>query len=82
MSGRRHAMSWRKVAQSLQGLAAHGSLFTFTLLLVLKLDHIASFSWWFVFNSYVFKFFKIYDCIICNLSLYTVWNFIMLWFLL
>ncbi|KMS97552.1 hypothetical protein BVRB_5g126120 [Beta vulgaris subsp. vulgaris] len=49
MSGRRHAMSWRKVAQSLQGLAAHGSLFTFTLLLVLKLDHIASFSWWVVF---------------------------------
>uniref|UniRef100_A0A803MXM6 Uncharacterized protein n=1 Tax=Chenopodium quinoa TaxID=63459 RepID=A0A803MXM6_CHEQI len=42
MRGRRHAMSWRKVAQSSQGLAAHGLLFTFTLLLVLKLDHPSS----------------------------------------
>ncbi|XP_021761265.1 uncharacterized protein LOC110726112 isoform X1 [Chenopodium quinoa] len=49
MRGRRHAMSWRKVAQSSQGLAAHGLLFTFTLLLVLKLDHPSSFSWWTVF---------------------------------
>ncbi|XP_021849860.1 uncharacterized protein [Spinacia oleracea] len=49
MRGRRHAMSWRKVAQSAQGLAAHGLLFTFTLLLVLKLDHITSCSWWTVF---------------------------------
>ncbi|CAO2818394.1 unnamed protein product [Amaranthus hypochondriacus] len=49
MIGRRHAMSWRRVAKSLQGLAAHGLLFTFTLLLVLKLEHVASYSWWVVF---------------------------------
>ncbi|KAL2935751.1 E3 ubiquitin-protein ligase XIAP [Bienertia sinuspersici] len=45
----RHAMSWKRVAKSLQGVSAHGLLFTFTLLLVLKLDHMASFSWWIVF---------------------------------
>lgn len=42
-------MSWRRVAKSLQGFAAHGLLFTFTLLLVLKLDHTVSYSWWTVF---------------------------------
>ncbi|KAL6584404.1 hypothetical protein OROMI_003693 [Orobanche minor] len=38
-------MSCRRVVKSLQGVAAHTSLFCFTLLLVLKLDHIISYSW-------------------------------------
>ncbi|RVW45553.1 hypothetical protein CK203_034909 [Vitis vinifera] len=44
----RRVMSWRRVATSLQAPAAHGLLLTFTLLLVLKLDHAVSYSWWFV----------------------------------
>ncbi|KAL5722264.1 hypothetical protein ACHQM5_005804 [Ranunculus cassubicifolius] len=43
------AMSWKRVAKSAQALAAHGLLFAFTLLLVLKLDHTISSSWWLVF---------------------------------
>lgn len=42
-------MSWRRVGKSLQAVAAHTSLFCFTLLLVLKLDHIVSYSWWIIF---------------------------------
>ncbi|PIN05761.1 putative E3 ubiquitin ligase [Handroanthus impetiginosus] len=42
-------MSWRRVAKSLQGVAAHASLLCFTLLLVLKLDHSVSYSWWVIF---------------------------------
>ncbi|KAL7099079.1 hypothetical protein ACP275_09G059400 [Erythranthe tilingii] len=42
-------MSWRRVSKSLQGVAAHISLLFFTLLLVLKLDHIVSYSWWVIF---------------------------------
>ncbi|KAJ0614916.1 putative transcription factor C2H2 family [Helianthus annuus] len=43
-------MSWRRIAKSLQAFCAHTSLFSFTLLLVLKLDrHIFS-SWWIVFS--------------------------------
>ncbi|XP_051147944.1 uncharacterized protein LOC127263053 [Andrographis paniculata] len=42
-------MSWRRLGKSLQAVAAHSSLFLFTLLLVLKLDHTASYSWWNVF---------------------------------
>ncbi|XP_074317222.1 uncharacterized protein LOC141653384 isoform X1 [Silene latifolia] len=51
MSGerRRYAMSWRKVAKSLMKLGAHVFLFSFTCLLVYKLDHMASYSWWTVF---------------------------------
>ncbi|KAJ9708110.1 hypothetical protein PVL29_000259 [Vitis rotundifolia] len=45
----RRVMSWRRVATSLQAPAAHGLLFTFTLLLVLKLDHAVSYSWWIIF---------------------------------
>ena len=41
-------MSWRRVLKSIQALAAHTLLFSFTLLLVLKLDHTVSSSWWFV----------------------------------
>ncbi|PSS08313.1 Kinesin-like protein [Actinidia chinensis var. chinensis] len=46
---RRKAMSWRRVSKSVQALAAHAFLFCFTLLLVLKLDHIVYYSWWFIF---------------------------------
>ncbi|GFZ05905.1 transmembrane Fragile-X-F-associated protein [Actinidia rufa] len=45
---RRKAMSWRRVSKSLQALAAHAFLFCFTLLLVLKLDHVVYYSWWFI----------------------------------
>ncbi|KAI5568919.1 hypothetical protein BDE02_12G045200 [Populus trichocarpa] len=42
-------MGWRRVLKSLQALAAHSLLFSFTLFLVLKLDHVASYSWWLIF---------------------------------
>ncbi|XP_057951753.1 uncharacterized protein LOC131146288 isoform X2 [Malania oleifera] len=42
-------MSWRRVAKSAQALAAHSFLLFFTLLLVLKLDHIVFYSWWIIF---------------------------------
>ncbi|KAM7471161.1 hypothetical protein LguiA_009344 [Lonicera macranthoides] len=45
----RKSMSWRRVAKSSQTLAAHCFLFSFTLLLLLKLDHSVFFSWWIVF---------------------------------
>ncbi|KAK4263746.1 hypothetical protein QN277_029121 [Acacia crassicarpa] len=47
---RRRLMSWRRVAKSLLAFAAHGLLFSFTLLLVLKLDHVVNYSWWTVFS--------------------------------
>lgn len=46
---RRKAMGWRRVAKSAQALTAHGLLFCFTLLLVLKLDQSVSYSWWIIF---------------------------------
>lgn len=42
-------MSWRRVAKSAQALAAHAFLFSFTLLLVFKLDHVVYYSWWVIF---------------------------------
>ncbi|KAG5392547.1 hypothetical protein IGI04_022510 [Brassica rapa subsp. trilocularis] len=42
-------MSCRRVLKSIQALAAHSLLFSFTLFLVLKLDHTLSSSWWMVF---------------------------------
>ncbi|XP_039040482.1 uncharacterized protein LOC120178750 isoform X2 [Hibiscus syriacus] len=42
-------MSWRRVLKSAQALAAHTLLFCFTLLLLLKLDHVVSYSWWTIF---------------------------------
>ncbi|CBI15413.3 hypothetical protein AAG906_014101 [Vitis piasezkii] len=42
-------MSWRRVAKSLQALTAHSLLLSFTLLLVLKLHHTISYSWWIIF---------------------------------
>ncbi|GKV43906.1 hypothetical protein SLEP1_g51145 [Rubroshorea leprosula] len=46
---RRGVMSWRRVAKSLQALVAHAFLFSFTLLLALKLDHAVTYSWWVIF---------------------------------
>ncbi|XP_022973618.1 uncharacterized protein LOC111472200 [Cucurbita maxima] len=43
-------LTWRRVFKSLQALAAHGFLFSFTLTLALKLDHLVSYSWWVVFS--------------------------------
>ncbi|XP_024972451.1 uncharacterized protein LOC112511182 isoform X3 [Cynara cardunculus var. scolymus] len=42
-------MNCRRVAKSLQPFSAHTLLLCFTLLLVLKLDHLVSYSWWIVF---------------------------------
>ncbi|KAG4930226.1 hypothetical protein AAZX31_17G117600 [Glycine max] len=43
-------MSWRRVLNSAQALAAHTFLLCFTLFLVLKLDHNLSCSWWVIFS--------------------------------
>ena len=51
-------MSWRRVLKSVQGVAAHTLLLCFTLLLVLKLDHVVSYSWWSVFLSFSIFFFQ------------------------
>ncbi|KAJ8774529.1 hypothetical protein K2173_016975 [Erythroxylum novogranatense] len=42
-------ISWRRVAMCLEALVAHGLLFSFTLLLALKLDHAVAYSWWIIF---------------------------------
>ncbi|ESW15785.1 hypothetical protein PHAVU_007G102000 [Phaseolus vulgaris] len=49
---RRRVMSWRRVAKALQALVAHALLFSFTLLLALKLDCLLpdSWTWWKVFS--------------------------------
>ena len=44
----RRVMTWRRVGKSLHALVAHGLLFAFTILLVLKLDHAVRYPWWFV----------------------------------
>ncbi|CAL0299744.1 unnamed protein product [Lupinus luteus] len=48
----RRLMNWRRVAQSLQALIAHVLLFSFTLILSLKLDHLLPYTWtwWVVFS--------------------------------
>ncbi|XP_011077304.1 uncharacterized protein LOC105161348 [Sesamum indicum] len=43
-------MSWRRVFKSLQVVLAHGLLFSFTLILSLKLHHALSYSWWLIFS--------------------------------
>ncbi|CAL5198536.1 unnamed protein product [Lathyrus oleraceus] len=43
-------MSWSRVLKSAQALAAHTFLVSFTLLLLLKLDHHISSSWWMIFS--------------------------------
>ncbi|KAB1221134.1 hypothetical protein CJ030_MR3G024379 [Morella rubra] len=47
---RRRVMTWRRVARSLQALVAHGLLFSFTLLLALKLQNAVPYSWWIIFT--------------------------------
>ncbi|KAL3512290.1 hypothetical protein ACH5RR_025007 [Cinchona calisaya] len=42
-------MSWRRVGKALQALTAHSLLLCFTLLLVLKIDHVVFYSWWLIF---------------------------------
>lgn len=49
ISRRRRVMSWRRVGKSVQALVAHALLFSFTLLLSLKLQRALPYSWWFVF---------------------------------
>lgn len=49
MDEHRRGMNWRQVAKSLQLVTSHALLFSFTLLLLIKLSNdVASFSWWFV----------------------------------
>ncbi|MCL7042043.1 hypothetical protein MKW94_029673 [Papaver nudicaule] len=43
-------MSWRRIAKSAQAFIAHGLLFCFTLLLLLKLNHVVTYSWWTIFS--------------------------------
>ncbi|KAL8035236.1 hypothetical protein ABFS82_12G081300 [Erythranthe guttata] len=43
-------MNWRRVFKSLQVLLAHGLLFSFTLILSLKLHHSLNYSWWLIFS--------------------------------
>ncbi|XP_030970655.1 uncharacterized protein LOC115991039 isoform X1 [Quercus lobata] len=49
ISRRRRVMSWRRVGKSVQALVAHALLFSFTLLLSLKLQRALPYSWWTVF---------------------------------
>ncbi|KAL0731336.1 hypothetical protein Bca4012_027430 [Brassica carinata] len=48
----RRVMIWRRVWESFQAVSANGFIFSFTLLLALKLDHLLSHSWWFVFTPF------------------------------
>ena len=57
-------MSWRRVLKSVQGVAAHTLLLCFTLLLVLKLDHVVSYSWWSVFLSFSISFFFFFNFVV------------------
>ncbi|KAH0897373.1 hypothetical protein HID58_046941 [Brassica napus] len=43
-------MRWKRVWKSFQAVSANGFIFSFTLLIALKLDHLLSHSWWFVFT--------------------------------
>ena len=68
-------MSWRRVLKSVQGVAAHTLLLCFTLLLVLKLDHVVSYSWWSVF---LFLFLFFFQFLILLLLLF-LWVFDFCW---
>ncbi|KAL0682868.1 hypothetical protein Bca4012_049716 [Brassica carinata] len=46
----RRVMRWKIIWKSFQAVSANGFIFSFTLLLALKLDHLLSHSWWFVFT--------------------------------
>nr|VDD22346.1 unnamed protein product [Brassica oleracea] len=43
-------MRWKRIWKSFQAVSANGFIFSFTLLLALKIDHLLSHSWWFVFT--------------------------------
>ncbi|KAL3529315.1 hypothetical protein ACH5RR_008637, partial [Cinchona calisaya] len=47
-------MNWRRTGKALQALSAHTLLLCFTLFLVLKLDHVVSFSWFIFFPLWLF----------------------------
>ncbi|KAL8157436.1 uncharacterized protein LOC141673941 [Apium graveolens] len=50
MDEQRRVMNWREVAKSLKLVTSHALLFSFTLLLLLKLcNDVVSFPWWIVF---------------------------------
>ncbi|KAK4801145.1 hypothetical protein SAY86_021632 [Trapa natans] len=42
-------MSWRRVLKSIQAVVAHSLLLFFTVLLLLKVDLVVSYSWWVIF---------------------------------
>ncbi|RID74730.1 hypothetical protein BRARA_B01817 [Brassica rapa] len=46
----RRVMRWKRIWKSFQAVSANGFIFSFTLLIALKLDHLLSHSWWFVFT--------------------------------
>nr|VDC87994.1 unnamed protein product [Brassica rapa] len=46
----RRVMRWKIIWKSFQAVSANGFIFSFTLLIALKLDHLLSHSWWFVFT--------------------------------
>ncbi|KAL1564921.1 hypothetical protein AAHA92_07201 [Salvia divinorum] len=43
-------MNWMRVFKSFQVAMAHGLLFSFSIILSLKLDHAVNYSWWLVFS--------------------------------
>ncbi|XP_047945674.1 uncharacterized protein LOC125192204 isoform X1 [Salvia hispanica] len=43
-------MNWTRVFKSFQVAIAHGLLFSFSVILSLKLDHAVNYSWWLVFS--------------------------------
>ncbi|XP_042063722.1 uncharacterized protein LOC121807530 isoform X1 [Salvia splendens] len=43
-------MNWTRVFKSFQVAMAHGLLFSFSIILSLKLDHAVNYSWWLVFS--------------------------------
>ncbi|KAI3726810.1 hypothetical protein L1987_66616 [Smallanthus sonchifolius] len=43
-------MIWNRIEKSSQAFSAHTLLFCFTIFLVLKLDHLVSYSWWIIFS--------------------------------
>ena len=67
-------MTWRRVLKSVQALLAHGLLFCFTLLLVLKLDHFVSYSWWYFI--YLFVSFFVLRSLCSSNFVFILWVFI------
>ncbi|KAJ4909722.1 Transmembrane Fragile-X-F-associated protein [Raphanus sativus] len=55
-------MRWKRVWKSFQAVSDNGFIFSFTLLLALKLDHLLSHSWWFVFTPLWWLFHAVISC--------------------